>query len=77
MYTIEYIIGKSGTMMKRGTDLTKMLLDIQRMGCRISAQGISCAMAWSESAADGEKYYIGCVCTIRKGQLKMTEYTSY
>ena len=77
MYTIEYTIGKSGTMMKRGKDLVSMLLDIQRMGCRISPQGISEAVAWSESAKDGAKHYIGCVCTIRKGQLRMTDYTSY
>ena len=77
MYTIEYIIGKSGTMMKRGDDLTKMLLDIMRMGCLISPQGISEALDWSESAVDGERHFIGCVCTIRKGQPRMTGYTSY
>lgn len=76
MFTIEYTIGNSGTMMKRGTDLTKMLLDIQRMGCSITPSGISEAVAWGESAAEGSRHFIGCVCTIRKGEPKMTNYTS-
>ena len=76
MFTIEYTIGNSGIMMKRGTDLQKMLLDIMRMGCRISPVGISEAVAWGETAKDGERHFIGCICTIRKGEPKMTNYTS-
>lgn len=76
MYTIEYTIGKSGTMLKQGKDLMQMLLEIMRTGCRINPQGISDAVAWSASAKDGERYFIGCACTIRKGAAKMTEYTS-
>ena len=77
MYTIEYRIGDSGIMMKRGMNLCKMLHDIMTMGCRISPVGIEGALRWSKTATNGKRTYIGCVCTITKGNREMTEYTSF
>lgn len=77
MYYIEYHTPGSSTRCKSGDDLKSMLNQIMIDGCRIDSGDINKAIIWSETAEDGKKHYIGCVCTIRKGKLRMTEYTSF
>ena len=76
-FYIEYRTPKSLIKGKRGSDLAKLLREIQADGCRISTADINGAVAWGATAKSGSKHYVGCVCTIRKGEAEMTEYTSF
>lgn len=76
-FHVEYHTPTSLTRCKNGNDLEKLLLSIQAEGCRISRDGINEAITWSKEAKNGQKHCIGCACTIRKGELMMTEYTSF
>lgn len=76
-FTVDYHTPSSLTKCKIGEELIDLLVEIRNEGCRISIEGIHKAVMWSKTAQNGEKYYIGCACTIRKGEAKMTEYTSF
>lgn len=76
-YTIEYHTPNSLSRIKVGNDLRELLTAIRADGCRITDDGACRALNWAETAAEGAKHYIGTAATIRKGALKMTEYTSF
>jgi hypothetical protein len=76
-FTIDYRTPNSLNRIKRGDDLAALLASVKLEGCRISIASISAAVEWSKTARSGKKYYIGCACTIRKGEAEMTEYTSF
>ena len=76
-YFIEYRTPGSLTKGKGGKELIDLLVEIRNEGCRIGVADIHKAVMWSKTAQSGKKYYIGCVCTIRKGEAEMTEYTSF
>ena len=77
MYYIEYCTPNSLNRIKTGEDLEYMLHLIKAEGCKITLGCIGKAIAWSKTAQEGKKHYIGCICTIRKGKEQMTEYASY
>ena len=77
LYNIEYCTPGSLTRCNSGNDLRSMLNRIMAEGCRITPGDINGALLWSETAQDGKKHFIGCVCTIIKGTPRMTEYTSF
>ena len=76
-YHIEYHTPGSLTRGKEGEDLTALLMAIKKEGCRISLMDCNAASIWSETAESGDRYHLGCVCTITKGEREMTEYTSF